>query len=941
MSDAENKPSAGEQPPEDKGISAEGASSAPSPEDAPSSSPVVPAPRKTIQGLGALRTASGAGLSLSERLKKLSAPGASADVSAEKDPASIDQGSLEARADAIAEDDAPTTIEMLPEDLDEGDDGNALNAGGIATDANAEARASAPRATMLSHAIGPIGISPADASDSADIQTSAPNLDEVSKPAATHASSLAEPTPPEAPDDLTVEEAFVGEATEIAPGLSDAPPDDDLLAERTEIAPGLMDAAPEDLLAERTEIAPGLGEHTRDDLQPERTEIARSVFDTASEAPPPVDRSSVSMELVAAADSGAFEATQISSVEELARGDRSRAGTDVAAKSPAPASDDFAAQATEVFSSPFEADPVCPRISTLSGPTVGQEFLVNRIRSTVGRGTDNSIVVPDLSMSRKHFEIIQQHDDSLMVRDLMSINGTALNGAKIREADLFHGDRIEAGQTTFQFVIPGDRPTESRQRRLIPAASTQTATALKQGQLGAVPSPASPRRLDRILMGVTIGAALLCLPLIGLIVHLALSPDEAKGAPATATAVHDSDARALYLEGVEAIKSREWERAEDLFKQAAAADSEFGEVDAQLARIATERRARATVERARARVDAIDKALLSELGAISRESVYHSEAQSLIRLARQGEVHGIFERAQRAFEAEDWAASREVIDDLLSISPQHEGGQRLLADLEAVEARQLEERQAEEARQREVASSTRRPSARPSTEREKPELDNPFADLGSAGAPSSSSGSRASSGSSGGSINFTEGFNLYRDENFDGAIAHFESIQQASGGAIGERAGRTAADVRTFRQSLQQGQQALDSGDFDRALTLIQRARKADESIAGGRGYFEQKTSTAMAHALAGQGLAALASDSYARAYSLLTRAQALSRSEPTTRRLALALEDEANSLYILAAGQRASDPAAAAELCRTILTMVPPSSDNHRRARLMLDELP
>lgn len=926
MNDAENKPSAGEQPPEETRVSAEGASSTPTPEDAPSDAPRVPAPRKTMQGMGALRTPSspGSGLSLSERLKRLSVPADAAqpsDADADTDSPKSDPSRP---LTASPEDDTPTTIEMLPEDLDDDlEDGEApedCDASDAHTDAS---RPSSGRSTMLSHAIGPTGIPAEEASDSADIQTSAPNLEEVSRPESTPVSSLSEPTHPEPPEELTVEDPFVGEATEIAPGLADALPDGDLQPERTEISPGLHGEAP------------------AGDLQPERTEIARSVFDTASEAPPPVDRSSISMELAAAADSGAFEATQLSSVEELARGDRARAGVDAPVATSAPGADDFAAQATEVFSSPFEADPVCPRISTLSGPTVGQEFLVNRIRSTVGRGTDNSIVVPDLSMSRKHFEIIQQHDDSFMVRDLMSINGTALNGVKVREADLFHGDRIEAGQTTFQFVIPGDRPTESRQRRLIPAASTQTATALKQGHLGAAPSSAAPRRLDRMLMGVTIGAALLCLPLIGLIVHLALSPEAAENASEVGVAIHDSDARALYLEGVEAIKSREWERAEELFKKAAAADPEFGEVDAQLERIAMERRARDIVERARQRVDAIDAPLLSELGAISRESVYHSEARSLIRLARQGEVHGIFERAQRSFEAEEWEASREAVDDLLSISPQHEGARRLLEDLDAVAARQLEERQAEEARQRELASRTRRPSARPSSEREKPELDNPFAELPSSGAADSTGGSRDSTGSSAGSINFTEGFNLYRDENFDGAIAHFESIRQASSGAISERAARTADDVRTFRQSLQQGRQALEAGEFERALTLIQRARKADASIAGGRGYFEQQTSTAMAHALAGQGLAALASDSYARAYSLLTRAQALSRSDPTTRRLALALEDEANSLYILAAGQRASDPGAAAELCRTILTMVPPSSDNHRRARLMLEELP
>src|SRR5690606_22217230 len=117
----------------------------------------------------------------------------------------------------------------------------------------------------------------------------------------------------------------------------------------------------------------------------------------------------------------------------------------------------------------------------LQGPATGQEFLVNRMRNTVGRGTTNTIVVPDLAMSRQHFEIVKTLDETFVLRDLQSVNGTFLNGTRIQEADLLHGDRIEAGKTVLQFIIAGATVQPSRARRLIPATDPLAVSTLATG----------------------------------------------------------------------------------------------------------------------------------------------------------------------------------------------------------------------------------------------------------------------------------------------------------------------------------------------------------------------------------------------------------------------------------------------------------------------------
>ena len=80
------------------------------------------------------------------------------------------------------------------------------------------------------------------------------------------------------------------------------------------------------------------------------------------------------------------------------------------------------------------------------------EFVGSRL--TVGRLGDNDVALDEASVSSRHAEI-QVHDDSAVLRDLGSTNGTFLNGDKVSaELPLKEGDEIFFGNVRSVFMEP-------------------------------------------------------------------------------------------------------------------------------------------------------------------------------------------------------------------------------------------------------------------------------------------------------------------------------------------------------------------------------------------------------------------------------------------------------------------------------------------------------
>ena len=84
---------------------------------------------------------------------------------------------------------------------------------------------------------------------------------------------------------------------------------------------------------------------------------------------------------------------------------------------------------------------------------VGAFFLPPDLQTTLGRSTENSIILNDERCSRFH-AVIEKRGDDWFLRDLTSRNGTALNDALVQsEMKLKNGDRIRIGHDVLFFCI--------------------------------------------------------------------------------------------------------------------------------------------------------------------------------------------------------------------------------------------------------------------------------------------------------------------------------------------------------------------------------------------------------------------------------------------------------------------------------------------------------
>ncbi|MDO8461228.1 MAG: sigma 54-interacting transcriptional regulator [Deltaproteobacteria bacterium] len=91
------------------------------------------------------------------------------------------------------------------------------------------------------------------------------------------------------------------------------------------------------------------------------------------------------------------------------------------------------------------------RLEIVSGPNKGKKIDLNKPLLKIGKKEDNDCVLDDKTVSRYHVEI-RQTEDSYLLLDPGSTNGTYINDIKVKEAYLSPGDIIRIGNTKIEFV---------------------------------------------------------------------------------------------------------------------------------------------------------------------------------------------------------------------------------------------------------------------------------------------------------------------------------------------------------------------------------------------------------------------------------------------------------------------------------------------------------
>jgi signal transduction histidine kinase len=95
----------------------------------------------------------------------------------------------------------------------------------------------------------------------------------------------------------------------------------------------------------------------------------------------------------------------------------------------------------------------------IRGADQGTRFELSESRTRLGRDASNALQLHDTEVSRHHAEI-RRVDDTYVLADLGSSNGTFVNGQHVRERQLASGDQIQVGGTLMLYTGPAEETQE-------------------------------------------------------------------------------------------------------------------------------------------------------------------------------------------------------------------------------------------------------------------------------------------------------------------------------------------------------------------------------------------------------------------------------------------------------------------------------------------------
>jgi len=84
------------------------------------------------------------------------------------------------------------------------------------------------------------------------------------------------------------------------------------------------------------------------------------------------------------------------------------------------------------------------------GPNEGSTYVLDAEVTRAGRHPDSDIFLDDITVSRRHAEIVRRADGFHVV-DVGSLNGTYVNRDRVEEAKLGNGDELQIGKFKLVF----------------------------------------------------------------------------------------------------------------------------------------------------------------------------------------------------------------------------------------------------------------------------------------------------------------------------------------------------------------------------------------------------------------------------------------------------------------------------------------------------------
>jgi general secretion pathway protein E len=125
-------------------------------------------------------------------------------------------------------------------------------------------------------------------------------------------------------------------------------------------------------------------------------------------------------------------------------------------------------------------------------PAGRQQVSLARLPLTIGRASQNQLVIEDLLASRQHC-VIEKNAQGIVLRDLNSRNGTRINEQKVESAVLKPGDIFTIGKIKFRYVDIKRSVTEAKAPATTAAPSPSNSLTEALRQLAGLDTPGSPQ----------------------------------------------------------------------------------------------------------------------------------------------------------------------------------------------------------------------------------------------------------------------------------------------------------------------------------------------------------------------------------------------------------------------------------------------------------------
>ncbi|MGA9520363.1 MAG: FHA domain-containing protein [Myxococcaceae bacterium] len=570
-------------------------------------------------------------------------------------------------------------------------------------------------------------------------------------------------------------------------------------------------------------------------------------------------------------------------------------------------------------------------LEVISGPDQGRTRRFRGVRMVIGRiqGCDFKLI--DDSVSRRHLELILG-DDGVLLRDLGSGNGTRVNGDKVTESKLQDGDEIAIGKTRFRFVdeLAAMRRKEAEARAAEEkAAAEQQAVPAQPAAEGAEPpassepgprdvthtgipvptsrragrSPAGAGRWGRALDSkrkrlIAIGgAAVVLLLAIGLVLARPSPPPEPD------PRIAEAAAKLQYARN--AFRQEKFEEAIALLDEAkklSPAIDDNGLSAAAHKELATWRGFEEV--RALLRAGRFDEAR-ARLAQVPLATVLGEDARKKLEaeLANAGTVD-LRARAEAALEAGDLSSAEALVGRLprelaTALQPKLETLRQKLAEEEAAAARA-------EAK----AAAARRKAA---AEKRQDFIDAAFENVA----------------------------RKFHAGEFQRAALECDRVVAAHGSDtdIRERARNLKVWIPQFGRALDEGTRKFNQGNMAGAARPLRKARELYRQI-GFEGALGSLLDEQLASASLEAARSALARNDLASAASHYREAKALNPNDVRGQQGLDIVYRKAEELYLDAYMIRDREPRAAAEKFRTVMDVLPRTSETWGRAKNVLDNL-